>query len=108
LAPGESPQLVFVYVEMEDELKRPVGNLKHDAFLVYEDGDKQVIITFEEKDIFIFGLKRTIYRIGYYPTNDKLDGSLRVIKIELAAEEIRKLRGRYYPASYHANIPTQY
>jgi hypothetical protein len=99
-------ELVFVQVEIEDDLGRQVENLKHEAFIVYEDDARQEIITFEEKEILIFGRRRAIYRIGYYSTNDKLDGSLRIIKIELIAQELRKLRGRYYPVSYLANIPT--
>lgn len=74
---------VFVQFEIKDRLGSPILSLKRNDILLCEDDVKQYIESFEEIVAGGFGNRRVIYKVGYYPTNDKYDGSIRHIKVKL-------------------------
>ena len=94
-------ELVFVFVNVQDETSRPIGNLKDDVFIVYEDGVKQTIVAVAEVEMVVSGRSHNIYRIAYYPTNEKIDGKLRLIKVDFREEEKRRLKGSYFPTGHY-------
>ena len=97
-----SPELVFIQVEIVDKTGAPVTNLKADDFLIWEDGAKQTTDLVKAQKVVIAGKERIWYHVGYYTTNDKLDGTFRAIRIDVQEREEKGLSGSYWPNGYFA------
>lgn len=96
------PELVFVQVEIVDKSGAPMPNLKASDFLIWENGVKQTLDQIKAQKAVIAGKERIWYRVGYYSTNDKLDGTFRVIRIDVKEREEKGLSGSYWPSGYFA------
>jgi hypothetical protein len=97
--------LVFLYIEVEDKNGRSLADLSVKQFVVYEDGVKQFLDLMEKLEVFEAGKNRVRYRLGYYSTNDKLDGAFRVIQVQALTENDDKVKGIYWPIGYFAKKP---
>lgn len=97
-----SNELITVQVEIVDKTGAPVTNLKADDFLIWEDGAKQTPDLIKEQKVVVAGKERIWYRVGYYSTNDKRDGTFRAIRIDVEEREEKGLSGSYWPNSYYA------
>jgi hypothetical protein len=95
-------ELIAFQIEIVDKAGTPITNLKAADFLIWEDGVKQTPDHIKEQKVIIAGKERTWYRVGYYSTNDKLDGTFRVIRIDVQEREGRELSGSYWPNGYFA------
>ena len=96
------PEIVIVQVEVTNKYRKPVSNLSHEDFVVYEEGNSQAIAFFQEEKKSFKKEARTIYRIGYHSENLRLDGKYRKIRIEIREGGKRKLKVRYSPNGYFA------
>jgi hypothetical protein len=94
--------LVYVYVEVEDESGRRLSDLNKDQFVIYEDGVKQSLEFLRQQEGVAAGKTRVRYKLGYYPTNDKQDGLFRLIQIQVLTENDNKVKGLYWPIGYFA------
>ncbi len=101
LVPSEP---AFVQVEIVDKSGAPVVNLKISDFLIWEDGVKQTPDFIKEQRNTVAGKDMVWYRVGYYPTNGKLDGTFRTIRIDVQGREKRGLSGLYWPNGYFAKM----
>ena len=100
---GLSPaKLSVVWVEITDASGVPVAGLKADDFLVWEDGVKQTLDLLKQQEIVLAGRTKLVYHLGYYSTNNRLDGAFRSIRLDLPGKEERKLKGLYWPTGYFA------
>lgn len=94
---------VTVAVAVFDQAGREVTSLRHTAFQVYEDGIKQQVDWLYVDEVRSIWGKQTIYKLGYHSTNERLDGALRSIRVDVQTEDGQKLWPRFYPSSYYAN-----
>lgn len=97
-----SNELITVQVEIVDKTGVPVTNLKASDFLILEDGVKQTPDHVKEQKVAVVGKVRIWYRVGYYSTNDKLDGTFRAIRIDVQKRQEKGLSGLYWPNGYFA------
>lgn len=95
-------ELVFVQFEIKNRLGMPILNLKSGDVLLFEDDVKQYIENLDEIVIGGFGNRRVIYKIAYYPTNDKYDGSFRSIKVKLHENVNSELKSWSFETGYRA------
>jgi hypothetical protein len=95
-------ETIFVQFEIRDRLGRPILNLKRGDILLFEDDVKQYIESLEESSIGGLGNRRIIYKVSYYPTNDKHDGSFRSIKVKLREKVNSELKDWSFETGYRA------
>ena len=95
-------ELIFVQFEIRDPLGRPILNLERGDILLFEDDVKQYIEILEKASIGGFGSRRVIYKVAYYPTNNKYDGSFRSIKVKLRENVNSELKDWSFETGYRA------
>ena len=93
--------LISINVEVEDESGHPISDLNKDQFAIYEDGVEQSIESLQRQDVEI-GKTRVRYTLSYFPTNDKEDGTFRLIQVRVLTENNNKVKGIYWPIGYFA------
>jgi hypothetical protein len=98
---------IVVNVWVTDETGKDVTTLKHDDFVIYEDGVKQGIEFFIRKEDLDPANKRAVYQMGYTPINQALNGKLRKIQVGLKTKDDRqdhKLKVQISPKGYFATM----
>jgi len=104
---------VVINVSVMDSNNRPVPDLTRHDFSIAEDDTKQTIdflargdsplklgLAFDVSEQIIHRLKNQ-YTMGYYPTNDKYDGSFRYVRVTVAPKDKRKVKVSA-PLGYYA------
>ncbi len=92
----------FVEVEVSNREGKDVPILTKDDFIIYEDGVKQTISYWAEKEGSVTANKPGIYEICYYPSNNLFDGKFRKIRVEVRTKDKGKLRVKFSPIGYYA------
>jgi hypothetical protein len=92
--------LLIVETEVKDEYGGYESNLKHQDFMVYDNGKRQKIEFFlEERGSELEG-SPIKYRIGYFPPEDSQVGEYRRIRIKVRDSKRLRMRVHYDPVDY--------
>jgi len=79
-------------------VKKATG-LRRADFTIYENGVKQEIDFMRVERSEKSG-SQTVYKIGYVPTDEYVDGKFRKLTVKIQTKDGRRLKGQVFPKGY--------
>jgi len=97
--------VAMVKVEVRDQHGKEVTDLLKDDFILYEDGRRQELCLFRDKEGAGSQTHQAMYEMGYYPINfmfNQFKGEFRKIRVIVRSKGKRNLRVEFSPKGYFA------
>jgi hypothetical protein len=94
--------VIVIEVTVTDLKGKDITGLRHNDFVVFEDGIRQTIDFWRRIDYTDQNVPCSRHKIGYYPRDFGTDERLRKIKVEVKVKNKRKIKIHINPESYIA------
>jgi hypothetical protein len=94
--------MTIVSVRVPGKNGKKAMDLRWEDFTIYENGVKQEIYDFMRVESSEKSESQTVYKIGYVPMDEYVDGKFRKLTVKIQTKDGRKLKGQVFPKGYVA------
>jgi hypothetical protein len=94
--------MTIVSVRVPGKNGKKATDLQRADFTIYENGVKQEIYDFMRVESSEKSGSQAVYKIGYVPMDEYVDGKFRKLTIKIQTKDGRRLKGQVFPKGYVA------
>ena len=94
--------MTVISVRVQGRNGKKATDLRRADFTIYENGVKQEIYDFMRVESSKKSGSQTVYKIGYVPMDEYVDGKFRKLTVNIQTKDGRRLKGQVFPKGYVA------